>query len=30
MYISIFIGKCWVDKSILEIFFILEWGGGGY
>lgn len=30
MHISIFTGKCWVDKSILEISFTSErWGGGG-
>lgn len=29
MHISIFNGKCWVDKSILEISFTSEQGGGG-
>lgn len=28
MHISIFTGKCWVDKSILEISFTSERGGG--
>lgn len=29
MHISIFTGKCWVDKSILEISFTSKRGGGG-